>query len=609
MSLSVRLFGDRGRAQELVGEAKRRLALLKQSMGFQGLKQLSLPAISLFDGSTIMVKSIFGIDIIEVVGAGGVVMRQITEITSQYFIFLITSDTSYAIWKVKDKGAVVVSNKLNINKYALNTTSLESFYKYPALYKNPSVVKSNKELGEHFYTIESIRTDIKYFHRGAYFCVPQYGRHMESLNLPGGDKTVLVGIRNCFIKGSFDSDTDYVTLPLGPTTAYICSGRNSSYTDENEGLIKDLELLYIGSTSGRIRYNVFNKESMDWELKLGVVITFASRNDIYAVLSPTKFIKKLRPTESGIYQDYVWGCGWNTAYKDGKYYLDYTFGYLEDKYSFIFGDEVIEDKLGEMYQFHGWRTGLVCKTLTILGRPYCYYLDTQFRLCFSAIREQWGQNDGEVRPLDYDNVGTDSFVLLYQLYLDITSYIWHPEWRGTEPDCQSPSGSWDADSLTLCTDLTFPGGDYLAYDWAKKYEYKLTYKTSAESPLVKVSLCKYMTGLTSIWVGHPDKVIYSFGSRVSKVSTRVTDKYILYTYIISDYSGPDDEDHINDEDDTYWSYNKRILGIVDIKSGLRTEHEVDDSLLGDLYKDTFDKTASSALGLHMIKKEQTYEAG
>jgi hypothetical protein len=610
MSLSVRLFGNRNRAQELVGEAKRQLALLKKLMGFQGLGQLTFPAKRLFDGSTIMVKSIFGIDIVEIVGAGVIIGREVAEVVGRLLIFLITSGDSYVVWRVSKGGATIIPYEFNISAYAFNTKFLPGFIGYEGLYQGSSTIKSNRRLREHYYTIETMRTDLSYFYPGASNCYPQYGRIVRSTGLPGGNKDVLVGLRNSFVRGVFDRFTFYFGAPIGDggIGGYVCSSRNRSYVDEDEGLIKDLELKKTATFTGRIEYESID-ENGGWVDRLGSLVTFVEEYDVYAVLSPTKVMGEVK--EPGTWLDLTYGCGWSdyktcTLKSAGMWgspnciiggqpawfvnYLGSDGG--SNRYLFKTGDVVIEDKLGIIVHQKGWRTGSKCQD----GGSECDFVPPGHSaaqlVCWSAMRESWIQNDGYVRPLDYDSVGADSFVFLYIVYLDIDSYLLYENWGGARPDCLSaPVGDYGYGTLPACA--SFPAG--LSYDSANLYEYRLAYKIGAGESLVKVDICSYITGDS----GGP---MTSVGKRTSKVSCRATDKYILYTYIISSYSGPVDEDHVNDEDDTEWTFESRILGIVDIRTGLRTEHEVDDNLLGDLYKDTFDKTAASAVGVHGLER-------
>lgn len=47
-----------------------------------------------------------------------------------------------------------------------------------------------------------------------------------------------------------------------------------------------------------------------------------------------------------------------------------------------------------------------------------------------------------------------------------------------------------------------------------------------------------------------------------------------------------------------WRFNKRIVGLIDADTGQKSETEITDSFLGDMYKDKFDKTLYSAVGFH-----------
>jgi len=569
MSLSVRLFGNRVRAQELIGEAKRQMVLLKRFMGFGNLSQLEPQPIRLFDGSTIRVRSFFGIDIVEIIGAGAPIDKIGEELEKVYLVFLIVGQTEYAVWRITHKDASLTSARFDISKY---TT-------YFNIYANrsPSVVKSYKNK-EHVYTIENIRVDIKYFYPTTGNTFPHYGRRVRSYLLPSGDKDVVIGVRNCFIGGNFDYDVSYIDYSPTDISNYILSGRHSSYIDEDEGLVTDLSLWKINATSGQIKYKSIGVQ------KDGAVISYAKSNDIYAVLSKDKFIgvdlNSYVSVDDKRYKDNQ--CPEICGDSPSLYYQD-----SGDKYDYLFGSVTLEHWLGYYAKI---RTANFHKITCPYAGSICLAGDTCLRQKISLIYDL-----GQVKMLDYDNINIDeSFVAIYGFFQTGVAYRDH-------------MGNY-------CGGAAFWDAAFKPIYWhdAETTDYKLVYRTNNGS-LKTITICtsfggtKYDatiycgSGGCARWSQFSLGTIYE-GERLSGVSCQATEKYLFYTYTIWTYTGPDNESHFDDEDNDEFTFSKRIIGIIDIKTNERTEHIIDDTLLGDLYKDTFDKEKISAIGLHILEK-------
>ena len=106
------------------------------------------------------------------------------------------------------------------------------------------------------------------------------------------------------------------------------------------------------------------------------------------------------------------------------------------------------------------------------------------------------------------------------------------------------------------------------------------------------------------------------GERITGVSCQMSKDFILYTYIVESTNvsatsitwGMDSEGiyHPIGDDLTplepEWHFARRIVGNINMETGVRTEHEINDALLG-MYEDTFDETLLAAIGLHILEKE------
>lgn len=537
----LQLLGNKFKAGGYLPFARAKLMELRRLLSIQGLKQ-GLRRYCLPDGTDILVSKNYRNELIQIIAKRG---------AAGDLIFLIVSSTEYAVWRVKDAGATLIPNGFNLGAY----TTL--FYIHDN--KNPSVVKSNDGYSHGYYTVENIRVDTSYFYPFAAnkLSQPQYGRLILSRNLPGGEEYVAIGVRNCWIEDSFDNDISYLSETVGNDSDYICSGRNSAYIDEAEGQIKNLHLWKINNTSGQIKYE--KKRNGSWSDEDGVVVGYQAdkQRDIYAVLSPDKYVG----VDNDSYEETTDSdCPYPTGCDN---YFDYVNGYR-----YRFGDVVFDEMLG----------------------VHNHSETKKVASCTYTANINWGYTSGKITILDYDNVDVDeTFICIYTYY---------------SPGEYSYGGMLSGTGAPLY-------GDLIGYDGQIR-RYKLKYRLNSGS-VITIDICDFVYGSVLVSTGRAYQAnpcncwivtapytyeTRTYGTRVSSISCQVTDKYLLYSYTLWDYLGPANENHLNDQDDDSYTFNKRILGIIDRETGLRTEHEVDDDLLGNLYTDSFDKEKASAVGLH-----------
>ena len=551
MSLSIRLFGNRDRAQELVGKAKKQMVALKHFMGFGNLSQLEPQPIRMSDGSTIRVRSVFGIDIIDIIGAG-VVSVKVGELIPANFLFLIYSSTEYAVWRIIDNGDDGIKPE--------PTNFLISSVTKPfdmGSYMNPSVVKSNKDYDKHFYTIENHRVDAHCFYWFyPYYSSWQYGRNLEC---ESAEVTVVIGFSNCWIDGAFDSNTDYLSHPSGNGSDFIASGRNSAYTDEDGVQIKNLRLMYIDNVSGQIKYEEKDEEGK-WLEKDGNIVSFRQDKpyDIHAVLSPTKFFG----VDSNSYEFIS-----NSIPRPCTFYIGLVGGGSEfyEKYDVVFGNVIIEqNKVGSWHNIMG--SNDACPGI-------CVY-------------QEWvdGSEDAKVFPADYCNINVDeTFLIFYRKRIDGGIHVWGS--RVKDGRCQATYDFYDR-------------RNGYTYQWKIAYRLKggdVQYITNDANVNI---ICSYASG--RLFHGYPSEVLFDGygGQRIDTISCYASEKYLFYSYSLWTYNGPDNENHFEDFNNDYFTFEKRVLGIINIETGVKSEHTVNDELLGDMYKDTFDKTKAAAIGWH-----------
>src|SRR4030067_2808237 len=253
MSLSVRLYGNLRRAKELVSLGMQMLNDIKLFMSFQDLKQLAPTERRLPDGSAIKVKSIFGIDIVTILGAGGEVIKKLIKEVDVFYVFLITSSSNYVVWEIK-KNNIIEPYELDISKYV--TVNIASTIDIVT----PSTIQSNKVLNRHQLYLDTMwDTAIKLvmFDR-------KYGLVSYEKDLSNNWQTILFGNRNSYTPNGWGTadpllyieDNSFMSYPNVENSSppsYICSGRHNWIYNGDE-VYKNLEVWAINSTTAQIRY-------------------------------------------------------------------------------------------------------------------------------------------------------------------------------------------------------------------------------------------------------------------------------------------------------------------------------------------------------------------
>lgn len=611
MSLSVRLFGDRNRAQELVGEAKRQLALLKRSMVFQGLSQLTLPAKRLFDGSTIMVKSIFGIDIMEIVGAGVLPLEHIAGVGKKLLIFLLHSNNSYAVWEImmdEDEPDVLKLSKFNISRHVQYIE-----YYLPALHsfpKAPSVTQSSRNFSTHVVSIQNLFG----YDCSGIISKAIYGRQVR---FPSGPDDLI-----CYVFYGMTSDFEPVGYNINDreyfegsgiyaASDYIAGSRHT-YQIYNEKVIKDLTIWLVDDTDVKIRYRDEDGEKYGVTLNAYDVGVFAALTPELAVykdktiidlgsggntivtilfvyvetrwqIDPEDAVCKKLVTRIEDYRDYTdidSITGWGPEYFFGTQVLEGlgNSSGVTDTYKKHYKGDLI------YYQVDDWRIyGCISPS-----RLYYWVTDTIRQYYYRTI-----DKDQTLSPIDYDNMdGEETCIFFYYVFSGDGSSS--SEWDILVYKYSPPIGPWYYVSGYLGSwSETWTGGS--------KMECKMMYRINGGSfETEKISTIRD-GNFKRIVNGDTIFDITGFqGERIFRPTCKVTDEYLIYSYIIQTYTGNLAESHWNGYIETDWDFKKRILGVINIKTGKRTEHEVNDELLGDLYKDTFNKTEAAAIGLHKL---------
>lgn len=237
----------------------------------------------------------------------------------------------------------------------------------------------------------------------------------------------------------------------------------------------------------------------------------------------------------------------------------------------------------------------------VASSPVTVYCGTQrverIRYVAGGSSESEWYNIGGVSLLDYDNIMDEN------LNPDRTFIIFY-----ATSGSQASGTSYELGHSLLMGPCPASTIDF----YGQRTKYILAYRIKGAG-LNKIEICSLGIGTTytqtrsfilsgdtcdcvsdECQITADTSVTETSGQRINDVSSKVSDNYLVYSYILEDYTGPDTP---------LWTFNKRILGIIDVKTGTRTEYEVNDTLLGQ-YKDKFDEKLASAIGFHngSIKK-------
>lgn len=504
------------------------------------------------------------------------VVGKVIELPNKSFIFLIASPTSYAVWEITEGGT--------LKPYSFNIASFANKYTKPAgiddLY--PSVTQSNLKLNKHVYTVETKRID------ASLSTSLQYGR-VKWYGWP--ETRVMFGLRNCFqpvdynpaSEDIWDSDMTYTSK------GYLCSSRHSSQRDFSDSLgafwNKNMEF-YGENTTGRIEFDRIDEHINQTPQE------FYSQNSVFAVISQSKIIKKdnfytneswdTRDPNSWIASPY--GCCWPPTQmpmlistKDNEFYNLWG-------YKIYFGDVFI----GMM-----GTNSVSTERFTVSTCPNGAEFPAAALTTLITTQDSTG-NSTEFHILDYDNIveidgktdgvtGDETFVCFTAHKSNILT-VRESNSRGHVFYKHLNEGI----ARTYNLIYRINGGGLITIPIATLMDGAYQYSVSP------VSICDTTVNSTEI---------YGFqGQRASNISSKIADSKIIYTYTIEQWTGPllIQDWYYTAANTGNWTFIKRIIGIIDIATGIKNEYEITDEFLG-MNLSHFDKTTAAAIGIHIAK--------
>ncbi|MFZ3090027.1 MAG: hypothetical protein WA240_05305 [Nitrospirota bacterium] len=440
----------------------------------------------------------------------------------------------------------------------------------------PATIQSDKTFTEHYYmpsTIQNKKIPSDKF--------KNYGRLFE---VEG--KKYQLGNRNSFTPTGWDknsplqynTDLSYFSYPLN----YISSGRhNWAYSGDN--VIKNLEVWKETDNTYHIRYT-----TKDGVIK-GNDLPFS---DIYAVLSPTKVVGISNTSQRqdeytlkpGYYRAYLCASRGEEQYYIESYYSGYRL-YQGSGKGFYFGDVVLSYNENELVVDFDTGHSQKCPCPDDSG----FYYDTGWLA--TEIDETTSSPIFNIK--DYDNINEDeTFIVMYTK-------------TGERNQSKGEGAS---------TQHYGPGVPYNIVWWSGSIRsYHIAYRLKGgDIQQEEISWNGYVRKRTKIGTGDIcDRLTWNTtdvltptqfqGQAIFNPSSKVFDfnakTYIVYSYSIYDYIGDPETANFDSELLSDWRFNKRIVGLIDAETGQKSETEITDVFLGDMYKN-FDKTLYGAMGFN-----------
>lgn len=561
MSLRKRFFGSQARAKLLLPEAERYLHILKEEMGFNKLPQLSRWYRNIDGaGSSVFVQSVFGQDLIQVTAAPAEIPTIYLKQEPSAELLFLTYNGGYAVWKITRD----LTGTVTLTPYLFNILGYVDFFT-PYTKRTMSVTQSMPAYNAHTCMIE---TDLATY---IYNSIINYGA-ICYVDLPATSsyKHVLFGLRNSYEPPAFDpnatlefnTNTAYMAYPRAyGSDAYVCSSRHNWMMYGGE-LIKDLEV-WQNITAIRVQYmtvgGLVQTAKPTWP-------SVSNRFYTLAILNPDKYVGRGATVGIGNYEFF-------------------THYFLVTGQELLFGDVVID-----------YTGNVSINYFSNLSDPCNWNGGSGWSAGGVWHVEGWGHNTGGIIHLiNYDNLDNDdeTFICMHVSsytggygskdvfgYPDQSLVLHAAEYNGW-------AVSGDIQQYQLCYRIN--GGSLITKNMGLLYwGYKKTWTSTGD-------MC---TGIG--WsISSSTTTTGFYGQRIIKTSCKITDSYILYTYVVQDYTGPVGTAHWFDEDDTNFTFNKRVLGVIDIATGTENEYEVNDAFLSDMYSSIFDEELASAIGFHL----------
>jgi hypothetical protein len=490
-----------------------------------------------------------------------------SSISSDFLLFLYRNDGSYAVFEIVDIGGSViniVATESTVEEYVTEQT--------PVQYIGTSTVQSSIALDRHAATVQTAHMQwVGNFYR--------YGKLQEI-------SSELVGDIRCYKPNDgfavvAESEHVYKGAPYyGMYEDKACGSRQSAlvvlFTDP---VTEEVEDIGYRNLSARLD-SVSGKLFAEYDTKDGHVsdeIANATSNT-FAIISPSLRIG----SDSRTVEIHINNNTYNLPEEPQYHHWSGDNAAFGSKY--FMGEHFIEYVNGA--RSYGW---LVNSN------------DPHKRLEHHIT----SMNNGLVRPMDYANYENTALVGIYlRTFLGGTV-----NWVNTAPGTPESIYSYASYGGTIQDYfLAYRCGNIEIQDTDEFYDGIGGYIGEEEFSIHRIKIAQLKLGTTSICDDDRDEfghLIYTNtsgfdGTRIVNVSCFANQFYVGYTYVLQAYNGIKNsllEIHFNDTDDELWTFQKRIVGLISVTTGIRSEFELSEEMLGE-YVPTFNMEIACALGLH-----------
>ncbi len=583
MSLRTIILGSRDEAVKYLADARRMMDSLKHSMSFNELDQ-GYDSKNLETGVSMIVSSVFGQDIL-IVEAPFVAAVEKEVGIDIYYVFLVRDQSTYAVWKITGGGATLIAVDMSLENYVQAFVILSGSDNF-----GTSTVKSNSRSSLHKYHIEDI-----------------LGTSLTPTTIYGesryGTKSgkaafdfIIWGLRNSYNgDGVFNTNIDYlshnadwysISYPF-----YLGSARNNWYM-EDDAEYTDMELWATDANNGEIRVN-------GGDVTRNVTLDGLTEKDSYfGLINKSKYIGVSEATSPAFNDDItipvtVGMCPSGTIVED---WVERTISYSEAR-KYMFGDVVLESGIDAYVEDYD------AGSFWSPSKRRCDAVDCPV----SSYQQRTGRSiwiwasGKRVNPYDYDHLNNDdeTFIILYHREGTLTynRNDYEVLWWTTGTTIAHYVGSYGRSGNTREFVLGYRlGGEDLVRVPIAQLSI-LTYHETDTVEIVEASGISCPNYHTTQF-GNTAHALGCEGQKLFDMSCRATDKYLTYSYILSDFTGDTGNTDLDINESASFTFNKRVIGVINVDTGVRTEFDVDADLKGDIYS-SFDESIAYAIGQHI----------
>jgi hypothetical protein len=479
---------------------------------------------------------------------------------SNYCVFKITTD--------EEDNIILTPYEMSLNNY--------TFY-HNGSDRNPSVVQARQDFKKAYYTVET--QAMQYGRTDDFMYIPNYGKFRFAVD----DILTLIGDVACYQPSGYSLTAPYNSYGFNTTNDYVANevtvkcGSQYACQIYDGKIIKNLRAAYVLDDGYHTR-----SYWEEWDSENSVEITnfieqsFWNSNYLYAILTP-----ELRVGGGFITLGYVgYGpsgeLGWTIA-ADGEVNpsnlepgdTEYDNWESWNGIEYYFGSTKIPIYIGSHAR--------------VIGTHYWNPSGTHEYTWYGRSR-----TDNKVYPMTHAFYDDDNWIFIVS--------------------CNSDARFQDS---AYSIDISGDCSGYSNHKTGLIAEYLLFYQVDGEltGPIELATLLfgNSDTGPSGPGLGgesHPSCYDYNYvtnkfhGQRIIETSCFATSDYLCYTYVLQEVTTPQDIAYwYQPNESAYFSFVKRVVGVIYIKTGTKYEYEVTDEWLSDLYSSLFNKQEPTAIGI------------